>query len=479
MADDYQYNSSPDLSNWNYNSVNMEAPPDWLSTGNLASYFNQNDWNNLGYTGNIWNTQTNNDVTQNTLDPKAAEWMKSNGYSLSGSPVGGNMFSASLMNGNKPLQTSYYNNGSDPLFGTLINLGVGAVTGGAGGGFGAQAGLTGAAAGAANGALAGGIIAGGQGQSPLAGAATGALAGGAGGAFGADYSKAGITDAYGPQFINNASVGTLAGLARGQDLSTSISNGVKGAAVPAVNDIFGNIYNHMYGSGFADLQGSGGDMSGQSDVSANSYDESTPNYRYGSNVPMVTSSADAQTQPQTQQDQPNNLQKILSGFGGGGMDKIGSFASNHVGDLAQALFGIYNNRRQSNQLQQQMSGLQGLYSQNSPYAQQLRNNLAAKAAQGGHRSDIGAREVQLQAALADKAASMTPSLYQMQQGRNLLDNSLYSNMFNTFGKLGGWNGLQSMFGNQQPQMSLTGLGAKQSYQNMDNMYGNAQWTGGN
>jgi hypothetical protein len=70
-----------------------------------------------------------------------------------------------------------------------------------------------------------------------------------------------------------------------------------------------------------------------------------------------------------------------------------------------------------------MPTLDSLYGQNSPYAQALRQKLGATDAAAGRNSQYGQREVQLQAALADKA-----STYLNQQGQLA---NLYANAMNT------------------------------------------------
>jgi len=68
-------------------------------------------------------------------------------------------------------------------------------------------------------------------------------------------------------------------------------------------------------------------------------------------------------------------------------------------------------------IQQQMASmptLDSMYGQNSPYAQQMRQSLARQDAKAGRNSQYGQREVQLQAALADKA-----STYAAQQAGSL------------------------------------------------------------
>jgi len=98
-----------------------------------------------------------------------------------------------------------------------------------------------------------------------------------------------------------------------------------------------------------------------------------------------------------------------SGMGYGestGRGGTGSMLGNVVGGLG-ALYG-YN--QASKGLNSQIGGLQGLYGQNSPYAQTLRQQLERKDAAAGRRSQYGPREVQLQAALADKTAGVSDTI---------------------------------------------------------------------
>lgn len=170
----------------------------------------------------------------------------------------------------------------------------------------------------------------------------------------------------------------------------------------------------------------------------------------------------------------------LPGIAGDMGRSFGNYAVNNVGDLASMLYGFYNNRRQQKALSGQMgqinqatSQLQNMFSQNSPYAQQLRAKLNAQAAQQGRRSNTAGRETQFQAMLADKAASTLPQIAQMQasmlpiqQQRGQLQNSLGSNLFNMFNKAGGFNvlgnGLQSLF-NQNPMSNYSMLNNTSDY----------------
>ena len=110
------------------------------------------------------------------------------------------------------------------------------------------------------------------------------------------------------------------------------------------------------------------------------------------------------------------------------MGGIGDFVGSNLGNLVTGLYGLYNSRRQQGQISDQMRSLQSLYAPGSPYAQQLQAKIAANAAQRGTRSNVAGREVQLQAALADKANSLAPTLYQMQNGMGGLQNREMMNL---------------------------------------------------
>ena len=64
-------------------------------------------------------------------------------------------------------------------------------------------------------------------------------------------------------------------------------------------------------------------------------------------------------------------------------------------------------------LTDQLSGLQSLYGQNSSYAQMLRQQLMRQDAQRGRRSQAGAREVELQARLADMNSRNAPQIQKL------------------------------------------------------------------
>lgn len=104
------------------------------------------------------------------------------------------------------------------------------------------------------------------------------------------------------------------------------------------------------------------------------------------------------------------------GEGGGGFNLEG--AAQGLGSLwaaSQADKGLSAAQGSNDALQSQMSSLAGMYSPNSPYAQQLRQTLERKDAAAGRRSQYGPREVQLMAALADKQAGVSDSMARLGQ----------------------------------------------------------------
>ena len=267
-------------------------------------------------------------------------------------------------------------------------------------------------------------------------------------------SMAGINSPTLAKMYNRAVGGTLGSLASGNSGSDALKSGLTGAALSGINSVgktamsgYMDSLKGWLGTGtstggdaeFDALQGSGGDMSMQTDVSPNRYDEFlmgpdgmetyNPDFRFGGDQMMDSfSSPDQSVQSST--GQPNfSLQSVLGDVG----SRVGNYALNNVGDLASMLYGFYNNRRQQRQLQQPMNNmsnqvnqattqLQNMFTQNSPYAQQLRAKLNAQAAASGRRSNVAGRETQFQAMLAEKAASTLPQIANMQN--SLMQNQL-------------------------------------------------------
>lgn len=93
-----------------------------------------------------------------------------------------------------------------------------------------------------------------------------------------------------------------------------------------------------------------------------------------------------------------------------GSSAAGNSAGIGGSDLLTGLAGLYGYNQANKNINEQVGSLQGLFSQEGPYAQQLRQRLARTDAAGGRRSQYGNREVQLQAELAKLAAGNAPQI---------------------------------------------------------------------
>jgi hypothetical protein len=302
---------------------------------------------------------------------------------------------------------------------------------------------------------------------------------------------AGITNPTLAGMFNRGTGSALGALASGGSGSDALKSGLTGAALSGLNSVGKMGMNYFKDSlnswlapdaaaggdmEFDALQGSGGDMSEQTDVSPNRYAEFTTgsdgletynqDYGFGGDPFSGAFSGDG-PQKFAQSAGPSEF-SLPSVFGNVG-SRVGNFALNNAGDLASMLYGFYNNRRQQKALGQQVSSLQGLYGQNSPYAAQLRNQLNAKAAQSGRRSNIAGRETQLQAQLADRAASMAPTLMQLNQARGQLQNKNMDIALMGLNKMGGFDAIKSGLKGLFNDGTYTGGGYNLS--GMQNPYG--------
>lgn len=131
-------------------------------------------------------------------------------------------------------------------------------------------------------------------------------------------------------------------------------------------------------------------------------------------------------------------------------DVFGTF-SNGLGSLA-SLYSLYNGAKNADNY---TNSLSSMYGQNSPYAQMLRQKLERQDAAGGRRSNVGGREVELQARLADAASRVSGSV--MQGNQNSFENKMkmaqqLAGMFSKNGPMTNmYNGLSSMFSGPQTQ----------------------------
>lgn len=111
--------------------------------------------------------------------------------------------------------------------------------------------------------------------------------------------------------------------------------------------------------------------------------------------------------------------------------------------------GLYSMFQAGQDARHQANSLSNMFSQNSPFAQQLRQQLERRDAASGRRSQYGPREVELQAALAKMAAGIQPSILESRQAGNknmmqMLSMLTSANKMGVFDPVKGWLG--GMFG---------------------------------
>lgn len=461
------------MADWNLGGLNWSDNPVIVS-GNegepgTAMYqtpgfdLSQQDWNQLGYNGQYGTDPiSENGAAQSNEFNGVQDWLKNNSYRVGQTwdPSGSLRYSGIFGQDNKMVGNPIMHDLNDADFGLAMQLAAGLMgnagleMAGWGSGFGG-----GAAGKAVQGATLGSIGAGLGGGNPFTGAATGALSGGAVGAIN-PAGQVGITN---PALSNvfNTSVGSgLRTLASGGNLEEAGKSALTSGITSGIGEGGKYLASSLGSNNMSELPWNDNPAMNASyptggyqppGVQALAGTGMTPEMSY---APQLNSSfGDALgsfTNPTTNQgntrEQPSSASSPGMSFSLPNMGQVGNWALNNAGDLAGMLYGFMNNRKQQRQLGGMMSGLQGLYSQNSPYAQQLRQSLAAKDAAAGRRSQYANREVQLQSNLAHMASQQIPAMYQMQIGQNQLQNQNMMGILNTLGKTGVFKGLSGMFG---------------------------------
>lgn len=458
--------------NWSdtpYNVGGNEGEPGTAIYQTPGFDLSQLDWQQLGYDGEFGtNPISENGTSQSNEFDGVNSWLSNKGLRSANAwdPSGTMRYTGLFGQNNKMAGNPVVNQISDNDFGLAMQLagslmgGVGLDMAGWGSGFGG-----GWAGKAVQGATLGSISAGLGGGNPFQGAATGGLTGGlSGGLSATGYAPSqvlGIDNKLGASMLDNsASSAVRAGLSGGNPWQAAATSGITtglnglGSMLASQNNTGGNMnelpwndnpaMNASYPEGYQPqrsalteaLQGPGPEMSYAPPNSP--MWNNTPFTPYGLNLPSTN--------------QGDTREQVSSASGPGmsfslpNMGQVGNWALNNAGDLAGMLYGYMNNRKQQNQLGSMMSGLQGLYSQNSPYAQQMRRQLERSDAARGLRSQYGRREVELQAKLAGMASQQIPAMYQMQMGQNQLQNQNMMGILNTLGKTGVFKGLAGMFG---------------------------------
>jgi len=412
-------------------------------TGDPSSnaWVGDNPWmteSGINESGNImWNGGPSEDAMQSIDD-----------FSFNWNPTGGQGGRLDVFNADGQQQRSFNQEDESNLTKLISTVAPAIASWGFGGALSGMFG-GGALGGALGHGLASGSMSSMQGGDFGKGFLSGAVGGGLKGLGQSGTTIAGLSGVTNPTLagmLNRGAGSALGSLASGGSGSDALKSGFTGAALSGINSVGKTGMNFLNDTmkswlspetsvagndaGFDSLMGSGGDMSGQTDVSPNRYNEMitgmdgmqtyNPDYGFGGDQSPNMFSAGLSPQKSIQSTGQSDF-SLPSIFGDAGRS-LGNFALNNAGDLASMLYGFYNNRKQQKALGQQVTSLQGLYGQNSPYAQQLRNTLNARAAQTGRRSNVAGRETQFQAQLADRAAQMAPTLMQLNQARGQLKN---------------------------------------------------------
>jgi hypothetical protein len=344
--------------------------------------------------------------------------------------------------------TRLSNDPTQRLVGRAIGTAIGsAFTGGA---------LSGAmgssvAGGAASGALWGGAQSGLSGGSFGEGAIRGGLSGGA--AAGIGNAISGVTSGYDqiPEYLRGAINGGLTGGTLSALQGNGFQSGLEsGAARGAFGQAMGYFTNNN-GSKPVDTWGDDFGPEADTNYSNEGRNYSTPTSIEGSPV-------NSQAPQLSFIDRLGQVYNDFAGKPGGTPQSLNNSTQqqgNPYVNAASTLASLYSAYRGMKGNGSYLNSLQNMYGQNSPYAQQLQQELARRDAASGRRSQYGTRSVELQAALAKANAGMAPAIMQGQQNdfnnkirlAQMLGNSLSSNgAFSPSSLAGMYTDFQGLFG---------------------------------
>ena len=118
--------------------------------------------------------------------------------------------------------------------------------------------------------------------------------------------------------------------------------------------------------------------------------------------------------------------------------------------LGSNLLDMYNTYQNKKRNQGMVNNLTSLYGPNSPYAQQLDKTLTRAYAASGRRSDIGGRQVELQAKLAEMNRYLAPTLNEINNQQGMYNNRFLKSGLQFADQSGlldkGFNNLVGLFG---------------------------------
>jgi len=411
----------------------FDAYSGWLSPTNMGNeYFGDDstpqystDYDRFSSAGDLWgdaasygysgNTPGTGEGDQQAGDPKKElmDWMKTSGYNYRLNPTFNGGQQNAWFQGNKLVPGSYKEfEGGDPMFGIASSM-----LGAAGGQF--VGGLAGLGS-LGSGALAGGMRAGMQ-DPTLSSITKGAASGGL-----ASYTPniAGMT---GMQpgtlgdIINGAAKGGVQSAINGGNIGRGAVGGGTMAGISSLGD----------NMDFYDLPGSGTayDASGESTA--------TLGGNYGSYG--TTPAMERAQEPQAEGNfwETNPLGKFMT-------ENLGS--RQQIGDLAQGVLGIYSGLRRQRAAKEMM---RSVGANRESYLSQMRSNLGARDAAAGRRSNIGGREVELQAKLAELDSRNAPAFASLSDARmGGLEQMMASGL--RYGNKQGWFGSPDTGGGTGP-----------------------------
>lgn len=151
----------------------------------------------------------------------------------------------------------------------------------------------------------------------------------------------------------------------------------------------------------------------------------------------------------------------------------GNDANMGIGSMLPGLAGLYAGYQGMRDSDKMLGGLQNLYSQDSPYAQSMRQALARRDAASGRRSQYGPREVELQAKLAQMASSQIPAMAGLQRQQMMARNAMLQQGINAYRMAGGWDGIKNALG-LSGLFSSIGGNPMSSVSGIENMFPNIQ-----
>ena len=305
-------------------------------------------------------------------------------------------------------------------------------TGGALGAYAESAGMGATAASAAGqagaGALFGGAQAGLTGGSVGQGALRGGLAGGGGSYLGGlAGDELGATNPYARGAVVGATNGAINADLNGQSIGQgAIRGGITGGVLNGLNSQGNtNMDGYQPTNGYSllndinqssNVPSSGGyNFTGQDAPQMSTVPAYSATGGYGG-APNALPNPTPNNQNQNQNNQNSLMDSIRNSFQNGKFNPMGTGGGIGYGDLAGGLMQMY----QANQQRKQASGMLGnITGMNNAYQTNMDNTLKAQYAAQGRLGDVGGRNVQLQAALAQLNANQAPMINNLHQQMNM------------------------------------------------------------